>query len=245
MAIDTENKRRNVAGIEFSWMEIGLLPTGGIDTDDRENYVGAYIGFDYFPPPAPGISVTPTMSELRQAIQTFTAGCLPAGWIAIFERQNAPRPSNQATPTKYVSIFMSAMLKPNMRDFVGPIQIVSPTVFATELVGDREFTITFQAYGVGAIQILEDIRTCLDTESVLDALRVDSIAVVQALGITDLTGLYDSQFLERGLLEVRFRTHARILDQLANYIERVTGEETYQHPPEPDIEKTFDIDSTP
>ena len=195
--------------------------------------------------PAESHTPSPTLAELRSAIYEWVTGCLPAGWKAIFERQNAPRPSDQATPSKYVSIFMSPLAKPNLRDFQGPVQQLDTDIFAVEMVGDREFTISLQAFGKGAIQVLEDLRTCLDVESIIEALRAEAIAVVQPLTIQDLTGLYDSQFLERGSLDIRFRTHASTLDQEANYIERVEGDATYEHPPEPDIIIPFIVDSTP
>ena len=50
MAIDTANKRRNVLNIATPFLYLGLLPTSGVDTDDRENLSEVYIGFDYAPP---------------------------------------------------------------------------------------------------------------------------------------------------------------------------------------------------
>jgi hypothetical protein len=195
--------------------------------------------------PAPTHTPSPTLAELRQAIYDFVSGCLPSGWKAIFERQNAPRPSDETPPSKYVTIFLSPLIKPNLRDFQGGVQQLDTDVFAVEMVGDRELTVTLQAFGKGGIQVLEDLRTCLDVESVLEALRSDNLFVIQALGIQDLTGLYDSQYLERGSLDVRFRTHARVLDQEASYIEVVEGEETFKHPPKPDIVRPFSVDLTP
>lgn len=188
---------------------------------------------------------SPTLAELRSAIYEWVVGCLPAGWKAIFERQNAPRPSNEATPSKYVTIFMSPLTKPNLRDFQGPVEQLDTEVFNVEMIGDREFATTLQAFGKGGIQVLEDLRTCLDKESVIDALRAEAIATIQPADVVDLTGLYDSQFLERGSLEIRFRTHASTQDQNANYIERVEGEATYENPPEPDIVIPFIADLTP
>lgn len=49
MAIDTPNKRRNVAGIELPWTVVDLVPGGTVNADDRENQSNAYIGFDYVP----------------------------------------------------------------------------------------------------------------------------------------------------------------------------------------------------
>lgn len=170
---------------------------------------------------------------------------LPVGWKAIFERQNAPRPSNEATPSKYVTIFVSPLLKPNLRDFALPLVESAPDVFDVELVGDREFTVNLQAFGVGALQILEDLRAALDIDSAMEELREEAIAVIQALGITDLTGLYDSQFLERGNLDIRFRTHASTVDADVSYIGEVQVEATIEHPPAPDIVQAFTVDSTP
>lgn len=51
MAIDSANKRRNVLNIATGFLYLGLLPTAGIDSSDRENLSEAYIGFTYSPPP--------------------------------------------------------------------------------------------------------------------------------------------------------------------------------------------------
>lgn len=53
MAIDTENKRRNVVNIATSFLMLGLVPVNGIQDDDRENLGEVYIGFDYTQAPAP------------------------------------------------------------------------------------------------------------------------------------------------------------------------------------------------
>jgi hypothetical protein len=50
MAIDTADKRRNVLNIATSFLYLGLAPSSGIDTDDRENLSEVYIGFSYTPP---------------------------------------------------------------------------------------------------------------------------------------------------------------------------------------------------
>lgn len=47
MAIDTANKRRNAYNICTPFLMLSLQPAAGISTDDRENAMGAYIGFDY------------------------------------------------------------------------------------------------------------------------------------------------------------------------------------------------------
>jgi hypothetical protein len=47
LAIDSANKRRNVLNIAVPFLYLGLLPTLGIDTNDRENLSEVYIGFTY------------------------------------------------------------------------------------------------------------------------------------------------------------------------------------------------------
>ena len=47
MAIDTQNRRRNVMNIAVPFLYLGLLPTLGVDTEDRVNLSEAYIGFTY------------------------------------------------------------------------------------------------------------------------------------------------------------------------------------------------------
>lgn len=50
MAIDTANKRRNVMNIATPFLYLGLLPTLGVDTNDRVNLSEVYIGFEYSEP---------------------------------------------------------------------------------------------------------------------------------------------------------------------------------------------------
>lgn len=61
MAIDNENKRRNVANIATGFLFLGLLPTAGIDDDDRENLSEVYIGFEY----SEAVANTSRKSRLR------------------------------------------------------------------------------------------------------------------------------------------------------------------------------------
>jgi len=50
MAIDTENKRRNVLNIAGPFLFLSIRPSAGIGTDDRENLSEVYIGYSYSPP---------------------------------------------------------------------------------------------------------------------------------------------------------------------------------------------------
>lgn len=47
MAINSPDKRRNVSGIDVEPRRESLLPDSSVGTADRENWAGAYIGFDY------------------------------------------------------------------------------------------------------------------------------------------------------------------------------------------------------
>lgn len=186
---------------------------------------------------------TPTLSSLREAIRVWAAGCLPTDWVVIFADQNSPAPSKLSPPAPgYLTLRLDALLRPGFRDFYGNIQQLDTDVFAASLIGDREFTVSVGGFGPGALQVLEDIRSRLDRESVLEVLRTASIAVVQSFPIQNLTGLYDTQFTERGNLDVRFRTHAEVLDQDMSYIQRVQGEGQVQAPPNAALDVPFDIE---
>ncbi len=47
MAIDTANKRFNFMRFGIKLLPLGLVPTAGIDADDREHGSRMYIGFSY------------------------------------------------------------------------------------------------------------------------------------------------------------------------------------------------------
>lgn len=195
----------------------------------------------------PSCQPTPTRDSLQTALRELVeACCLPANWVVIYADQNAPRPSNTAAaPPGYVTIRMDAWRKRGLRDPNGPILQLDTDVFAERLVGDREFVAAFAAFGPGANQALQTLETCLDHQGTLDTLRAADLAVVEVLAVQNLSGLYDSQFQERALLEVRFRTHSEVEDRNVSYIEEVQGEATHATPDGSEVTVPYSVDSTP
>ena len=94
------------------------------------------------------------------------------------------------------------------------------------IVGNREFTLNIQSKGAGAISALEDIRSSLEKPSILSLLRSSKIIYVDDLGISNLTGLDDTLFIERGSLDILFRTASEITDDIG-FIEKVEIESKY------------------
>ena len=70
--------------------------------------------------------------------------------------------------------------------------------------GDRLFTVGLQCYGGDTLTLMENIRTSLQKQTVLDGLRTNGIAFYQAFTINDITELVDSRFEKRAQLDVLF-----------------------------------------
>ena len=118
------------------------------------------------------------------------------GIPVIFLEENAPRPT-----TPYITLKIGAILQ------IGWDYIFDPTtnLGSNNQVGDREFTLYIQAYGGDPITLLENLRTSLQKESVLDSLRASNLAVIGQFAIEDVSAIIESRFENRASLDIRFR----------------------------------------
>jgi len=73
------------------------------------------------------------------------------------------------------------------------------------MVGDREFTVQIQGYGGDPLTILNNLRTSLQKQTVLDSLRAVGIVFANWFPVNDITALVDSRFEQRASMDVLFR----------------------------------------
>lgn len=123
---------------------------------------------------------------------TFTA-LVPTGMPVIFYQPNSPRPI-----VAYISIFLNFS---NMigYDYTAPNAETNGNVY---MKGDRQMTVQLQAYGNDPITVLENIRTGLQKQTILDILGAGGISFLTSFGINDITDLVDSQFEKRAQLDI-------------------------------------------
>lgn len=139
------------------------------------------------------------------------------GASVIFLNENAPRPAQP-----YVTLFLSSLNQ--IGEDYTPESDVNGLV---DMVGDREFTLQIQTYGSDCITRLENLRSSLQMQTVLDTLRANGIVFVNHFGINDLTELLDSRFEKRGAMDVLFRIGQNYTDNLG-LVETIEVEEVYQ-----------------
>lgn len=134
-------------------------------------------------------------NTLKTSLYDWAVANVSASVPVIFYYPNAPRPS-----LPYVSLYMLNFSQIG-DDWTSPPDGVGDT----EIIGDREFTLTINAYGADSFSILEKLRSSLQNDSVLDTLREDNIAFVQQFPINDVSALLDTEFENRGSMDIQFR----------------------------------------
>jgi hypothetical protein len=141
--------------------------------------------------------------DLKVNLYNWAVANIPNGMPAVWYFPNAPRPT-----VDYVSLLISSVVQigwdyePNPMDDPGTI----------EGVGDREFTLQVQAYGGDPLTVLENLRTSLQKQTVLDSLRVNGIVFANWFPINDITELVDSRFEQRAQMDILFRVAQEYLD---------------------------------
>lgn len=154
-------------------------------------------------------------SNIKTSLYNWALANVPAGMPVVFYFPNAPRPT-----VDYVSLLISSVMQ------VGWDYVPQPTDTAgdVEQVGDREFIVTANAYGGDVLTVLENLRTSLQKQTVLDTLRANGIVFVDWFPINDITDLIDSRFEQRATMDIRFRIAQEYTDVLGT-IAQIEAEE--------------------
>lgn len=154
---------------------------------------------------------------LKTNLYNWVVSVVPMGMPVIFWQQNGPSPE-----ISYVTLFLSSITALN-QDWSSPNANISGDI---DMKGDRAFTLNVQAYGNDPLTVLENIRTSLQKQTVLDTLRVNGIVFYQSLTITDLTDLVDSQYEKRASLDILMAIGQTYTDQ-PGYFSEIEVQEIY------------------
>lgn len=155
-------------------------------------------------------------ATVKDNLYTWAVSVAPVGMPVIYWQPNAPRPE-----VPYITLFLSSVVSVG-QDWSAPDADINGVI---DMKGDRQFTLSIQAYGNDPLTVLENIRTSLQKQTVLDTLRANGIAFYQALTINDITELVDSQFERRAQLDVLFGI-GQIYSDNPGYFDEIEVQET-------------------
>lgn len=135
-------------------------------------------------------------ATVKTNLYTWAVSVLPVGMPVIYWEPNAPRPE-----IPYVSLFLNSIVAPN-QDWTSAQADANGV---TLMQGDRQFTLSMQAYGgTDPLTVLENVRSSLQKQTVLDTLRANGIVFYSSLNIEDITDLIDSQWERRASMDILF-----------------------------------------
>ena len=146
---------------------------------------------------------------LRTSIYDWAVANIPNGMPAIYYYANAPR-NSPVVPIDYITLYISQVTQ------IGWDWNQDPTdnTGIANYVGDREFVLQVQGYGGDPLTVLNNLRTSLQKQTVLDSLRANGIVFVSWFPINDITDLVDSRFEQRATMDVLFRMADKYTDNL-------------------------------
>jgi hypothetical protein len=165
-------------------------------------------------------------ASVRDSLYQWAVSQVPAGMPVIYWQPNAPRPT-----IPYITLFISQVTAVNQdwsdHEATG-LGIIN-------MRGNRQFTLEVQSYGSDPLTIVENLRTSLQKQTVLDTLRVNGIAFYSSLTINDITELVDSKFERRAALDILFGVGQVYTDtpgffdqvELTEVVDNVDGVEIY------------------
>lgn len=154
---------------------------------------------------------------VKKNLYAWAVSVVPMGMPVIYWQSNAPRPV-----VPYVTLFLSSITALNQdysyhnADANGDIN----------MKGDRQFTLQIQAYGNDPLTVLENIRSSLQKQTVLDTLRANGIVFYQSLTINDISDLVDSQWERRAQLDVLMGIGQTYTDN-PGYFDTIEVQEVY------------------
>lgn len=154
---------------------------------------------------------------VRENLYNWAILVVPSGTPVIFYEPNAPRPI-----VPYVTLYLNSVTAIN-QDWSST---EADSIGVINMKGDRQFTLQIQAYGNDPLTLLENIRTSLQKQTVLDNLRASGIAFYESLTINDISELVDSKYERRAQLDILFGL-AQIYNDAPGYFSTIEVEEQY------------------
>ncbi len=143
------------------------------------------------------ITITTLKSKLYTSFDAITS------FEIIWANQNSPRPS-----TNYITLLIGPFIRIGWDEIGEPDDVETPGEIggATIIKGNREFTLSIQAFGEGSLQELINIQSKLEMPSIrTDFAEGNGIAIIRSDTVNDLTGLIEADFEERANLDVMCR----------------------------------------
>lgn len=159
-------------------------------------------------------------SVVRTNLYNWAIQNIPSGMPAIYLYPNSPRPQ-----VDYVSLYISSITQIGWDYTQDPLDNTG----VSQMVGDREFTLQCVAYGGDPMTVIQNLRTSLQKQTVLDSLRVTGIVFVNWFPVVDITELVDSRYEQRASMDVLFRIADVYTDNLG-VISTVVLEEVFKNP---------------
>jgi len=142
-----------------------------------------------------------TISTLKDNI--YDAFNAIATFEIIWANQDAPRPSSN-----YITLLLNTFSRVGWDFSNPPDDTPTPGEIggAAVISGDRELTLSIQAFGSGAFEQLIRLQSKLEMPSIRGAFADDyDLAIVNSSDVTDITGLIDSQMEARASLDIFLR----------------------------------------
>jgi len=118
----------------------------------------------------------------------------------IWANQNSPRPS-----TNYITLLIGSFIRIGRDEIGEPDDEETPGEIggATIIKGNREFTLSIQAFGEGSYQELINIQSKLEMPSIrTEFAEGNGVALIRSDNVNDLTGLMEADYEERANLDV-------------------------------------------
>ena len=140
--------------------------------------------------------MTINFNGVRSSLYDWAVANIPISMPVIYLFSNAPRPT-----VDYVSLYISTVTQIGWDWTQDPLDEFG----ISKQVGDREFTVQVQAYGGDPLTVLQNLRTSLQKQNVLDSLRAVGIVFVNWFPINDVTDLIDSRYEQRASMDILFR----------------------------------------
>ena len=139
-------------------------------------------------------------------------------YYAIWADQNAPQPydtSELKSSDAYV------ILRIQLDEQIGEDFVAPPDDSGNILIsGNREFMLYTEIKGINAQLKMSKLRDSFQKPSVQGLLSVSKIAYVNNFPIQNITGLDDTQYIQRASMDVLLRSVSEIIDNVG-FIEKV------------------------
>lgn len=172
-----------------------------------------------------------TYSGIKTQVRTWVSNVISIEAVA--SNQNAPKP-----PKPFFTYLINSFSK------LGFDSITPPDgAGAVKYLGTREFTIMLMGFGDGVIEQMRTLQNSLQTLAVLTTFKDSGYIPFDSSPVLDVTGLDDSEYEERGSMDIFCRTDTEVEDPSHGLIEDVNIEGTVESPGNPDRIINISVDT--